>query len=45
MSVDSKGSLSANFKGPRIPGVLLLARDLKLLGSQIIRVAKTISKR
>jgi hypothetical protein len=45
MSAASKGSLSANFTGPRVPGVVLLARDLKVLGSQLIRVAKTVSKR
>jgi hypothetical protein len=45
MSAASKGSLSANFVGPRVPGVVLLVRDLRVLGSQLIRVAKTVSKR
>ena len=45
MSAVLKGALAANFTGPRVPGVVLLARDLKVLGSQLIRVARTVSKR
>jgi hypothetical protein len=45
MSAALKNSISANLTGPRVPGVVLLARDLRVLGSQLIRVAKTVSKR
>ena len=45
MSFASKGALSVNFIGPRMPGVVLLARDLKVLGSRLIRVAKRVGKR
>ena len=45
MSAASKGALAANFTGARVPGVVLLARDLKVLGSQLIHVAKTVGKR
>lgn len=45
MSAASESSLSSSFTGPRLPGVVLLARDLKVLGSQLIRVAKTVSER
>ena len=45
MSAALKSSLSANFTGPRVPSVVVLARDLKVLGSQLIRVAKTVTRR
>jgi len=44
MAADSKVLFSTNF-GPRMPGVLLLARDLRILSTQLIRVAKTVYKR
>jgi hypothetical protein len=45
MAAASKVLFSTSFTGPRMPGVLLLARDLRVLSSQLIRVAKTVSKR
>lgn len=45
MAPTSKILASTNFTGPRMPGVLLLVRDLRVLSSQLIRVAKTVSKR
>ncbi len=41
----SKGALPTNPIGPRMPGVVLLARDLKVLSSQLIRAAKTVCRR
>lgn len=45
MATASKGLPTASFPGPRIPGVVLLVRDLRVLSSQLFRVAKTVYKR
>ncbi len=45
MITASKSAIATNLIGPRMPGVVLLARDLKVLSSQLIRVAKTVCRR
>jgi hypothetical protein len=44
MAPVSKGLPSATFTGLKIPGVVLLVQDLRVLSTQLIRVAKTIYK-
>jgi hypothetical protein len=45
MSAASNRALSLNSMGLRVPGVVLLARDLKVLSSRLIRVAKMVCGR